>query len=285
MRSPFDSNNVAYFNAAAFFEWNPLNSRRTLGRIKFFEPTDRMEEIVFIRDNATFALGWDNQLLFPSRKGYPFFSSRVDEWEGKPADYNPLIPEFYQDAPVYHIYDLRTSRRTGELGKLDSIYWHHKAGYRFAMLPLFDSDARSFAYSCGTSGLVHVGSCQSPNTTATTIKVFDVDTTRLPDPPGTLDYLNKLEKKVFTSNINSIKLNGNRVAVLSTEGGTTWLRLYSLDGELIRGGIVALAPGDRQRRRRDPLLSSFYIYDNHGDMGAYTIFKKKGKNYLAMFPL
>ena len=63
-----------------------------------------------------------------------------------------------------------------------------------------------------------------------------------------------------------------------------WLRCYSLNGKLLKEGTLSVGTykiyGDTSG-----LVPPYALYQSGKEVGAFTMFAKNGKKYLAMFKL
>lgn len=280
IRSPFDSSKLAYFNAAAFFKWNPRSDTRNMMQLELLESFDATE-LVFVKDHQVF-YPYRDELLIRTVKGYPSLGS-IEEWEGRPADHDITIPEFYDEVPLFARYSMKTGRFLGFLGRLDTVYRHYQTGYT-STLSRFASHGERIAYSCGSSGLVHISSATNRDSIVCTIKVFDAPIKEPLKKPGTEEHLVEVQQDAFPDIISDINLQADRITVLSREGGSVWLRCYSLNGKLLKEGTLSVGTykiyGDTSG-----LVPPYALYQNGKEVGAFTMFAKNGKKYLAMFKL
>ena len=94
----------------------------------------------------------------------------------------------------------------------------------------------------------------------------------------------EMRQVVFSDFIWDIKLQADRITVLSREGGVVWLRSYSLNGKLLKEGTLSV--GDYKiYLDADDSEAPYALYQNGNEVGAFTMFAKNGKKYLAMFKL
>ena len=280
IRSPYDSTRLGYFNAPAFFRWDPRNDARSMVRLKLLESFDATKQ-VFVMDHQVFYL-YKDEFLIRTIKGYPIFGS-IEEWKGRPADYDVTLPEFYDEAPVFARYSMKTGLLLGFLGQLDTVYRHYQAGYA-STLSRFASHGERIAYSCGSSGLVHISSATNRDSIVCTIKVFDAPAKEPEQKSGTMERYVEMRQDVFSDFIWDIKLQADRITVLSREGGVVWLRSYSLSGKLLKEGTLSV--GDYKIcLDADDSEAPYALYQNGNEVGAFTMFAKNGKKYLAMFKL
>ena len=94
----------------------------------------------------------------------------------------------------------------------------------------------------------------------------------------------EMRQDAFSDIICDIKLQADRITVLSREGGVVWLRSYSLNGKLLKEGTLSV--GDYKiYLEGDDSVAPYALYQNGNEVGAFTMFAKNGKKYLAMFKL
>lgn len=280
IRSPFDSSKLAYFNAAVFFKWNPRSDTRNMMRLELLESFDATK-LVFVKDHQVF-YPYKDELLIRTVKGYPSLGA-IEEWEGRPADHNITLPEFYDQVPLFSRYSMKTQQFLGVLGQLDTVYRRYQTGYT-STLSRFASHGGRIAYSCGSSGLVHISSATNRDSIVCTIKVFDAPAKKPLKKPGTLEHLAEVRLDAFPDIISDIKLQADRITVLSREGGSVWLRCYSLNGKLLKEGTLSV--GDHKIYLETAgQVPPYALYQNGKEVGAFTMVAKNGKKYLAMFKL
>ena len=280
VRSPFDSTRLGYFNAPVFFRWDPRSDARSMLRLKLLESFDATKQ-VFVMDHQVFYL-YKDEFLIRTFKGYPIFGS-IEEWKGRPADYDITLPEFYDEVPLFARYSMKTGLLLGFLGQLDTVYRHYRTGYA-STLSRFASHGERIAYSCGSSGLVHISSATNHDSIVCTIKVFDAPVKEPEKKPETMERYVEVREDAFSDIICDIMLQADRITVLSREGGVVWLRSYGLNGKLLKEGTLSV--GDyKLYLDTGGCVAPYALYQNGNEVGAFTMFAKNGKKYLAMFKL
>lgn len=280
MRSPFDSSRLAYFNAAAFFKWNLRSDTRKMMRLELLKSFDTAE-LVFVMDHQVF-YPYKDEFLIRTCKGYPSFGA-IEDWKGRPADHDITLPAFYDEVPLFARYSMKTGHFLGWLGRLDTVYRHYQTGYT-STVSRFASHGERIAYSCGSSGLVHISSATNRDSIVCTIKVFDAPAKEPLKKPGTQEHLVEVQQDAFPDLIGDINLQADRITVLSREGGSVWLRCYSLNGKLLKEGTLSVGTY-KIYVHAFSLAIPYALYQNGKEVGAFTMFAKNGKKYLAMFKL
>lgn len=280
VRSPYDSSKIGYFNAPVIFKWDPRSDARTMMRLNLVESFDPTE-LVFVKDHQVFYT-YKDEFLIRTIKGYPVLGD-IEDWEGRPADHDISLPEFYDQVPLFSRYSMKTQQFLGVLGQLDTVYRRYQTGYT-STLSRFASHGGRIAYSCGSSGLVHISSATNRDSIVCTIKVFDAPAKKPLKKPGTLEHLAEVRLEAFPDLISDIKLQADRITVLSREGGVVWLRSYSLNGKLLKEGTLSVGDHKICFETAD-LTAPYALYQNGEEVGAFTMFAKNGKKYLAMFKL
>lgn len=280
MRSPFDSSRLAYFNAAAFFKWNLRSDTRKMMRLELLKSFDAAE-LVFVMDHQVF-YPYKDEFLIRTCKGYPSFGA-IEDWKGRPADHDITLPAFYDEVPLFARYSMKTGHFLGWLGRLDTVYRHYQTGYT-STVSRFASHGERIAYSCGSSGLVHISSATNRDSIVCTIKVFDAPAKEPLKKPGTQEHLVEVQQDAFPDLIGDINLQADRITVLSREGGSVWLRCYSLNGKLLKEGTLSVGTY-KIYVHAFSLAIPYALYQNGKEVGAFTMFAKNGKKYLAMFKL
>jgi hypothetical protein len=272
------SGGIAYFNKPAFFEWDINSNARKLYGLTFAKDLFNYS-LIFLNDHTEFSPNGANEVMIPVRKGYPLFELDIDEWEDDPKDFNPLLPEFYENTPLFHCYDLTSDKILGSFGKLDTIFQHYKVGYAFVFNPKYHRSGNYAAYSCGTSGLVHIVDCKSPATIIRSVKVFDIPLNIELGTPGTHKYLNLADRKVFGQSITDFKLTQDALYVLYQEGGNTWFNTYSLAGHQLHKILLPKTlgiPAD---------LVTYALFEQNGQVGAFAMHRNGNEHTITLFSL
>ncbi|MDD3893225.1 MAG: hypothetical protein PHE03_13085 [Bacteroidales bacterium] len=276
-RSP--SGGIAYFNKPAFFKWDVNSNARELYSLTFIKDKFNYSPI-FLNDHTEFSPNGDSEVMIPVRKGYPLFELEIEEWKGDPKDFNPLLPEFYEDTPLFHCYDLTSGKLLSSFGQLDTIYQHYRVGYAFTFNQLYHRSGNYAAYSCETSGLVHIVAHESPETVIRSVKVFDIPLNiELMGTPGTRNYLNIAERKVFSQTITDLKLTQEALYVLYQERDNTWFNCYSLTGHQLHKILLPKTlgmPAD---------LVTYALFEQNGQVGPFAIHRDGNEHAISLFSL
>lgn len=275
-RSP--TGGIAYFNKPAFFKWDVDSNARELYSLTFFKPFTN-DLPIFASDHTNFSPNGDSEVMIPVRKGYPLFELDIDEWEGDPKDFNPLLPEFYENTPLFHCYDLSSGKFLGSFGQLDTIYQHYKVGYAFTFKPTYHRSGDYAAYSTGTSGLVHIVPHESPETVISSVKVFDIPLNIELGTPGTRNYLNLAERKVFSRTITDLKLTQDALYVLYQEEDNTWFNIYSLTGHQLNKILLPKKLGMTAD------IVTYTLFEKNGQVGAFAIHRDSNEHAISLFSL
>ena len=273
-KDPYDSASIAYYNKATLFKWNTNNNHKEIISLSLMDFTKDITDQVFLKDHTLFFVKDSSEVIVPVKKGFPCFEMEIKDWKGKESDYNPLIPDFYANSPIFSAYSTITGNQTQYFGKLDPIYEYYKVGYKFVK-PTYHSNSIFCVYSCGTSGMVHLSLCNDPNTIISSIQTFNVNKNYDRSKAGTHEYLNDIEKKVFNNNISDVKVSQEMISVIFTENGTTFFTQYNLKGNLVKKKELPI-------KLNSTGATSYFLCEQKGKTGVYALFKEKNKHYLAI---
>lgn len=132
---------IEYMNMAAF-----LTYKIPEGRLLRIQEIQSPYDSLLVADHATTRLPFNRstgEVALSVNKGYPLVGTTSAVAVG---GNDPTLRAFYDDAPLYWTYDLRTGARRRVIGRLDSVCYRHGIGYAMASPSIaFDGEKFSVA--------------------------------------------------------------------------------------------------------------------------------------------
>ena len=221
---------LAYYNQVSYLNYNIPNREF----LEIMDPDLSLESELIADHTNTIILNNGNYFFIPVSKGWPV--SGHEKLSEVPDDDNPFLQEFYDNCPVFSIYD-KNGEFISYLGKLDSMFEKYRLGYTFSN--------PSAAYYSGTywisdaySGIIETYSDIKDPLPVKRIKIFNA-----PDKEIKVDKANPLEymksfNKIFQSLIIDFRVLDDKIYCIIKQGDYFTLKTLDTDGKILNQAFL-----------------------------------------------
>lgn len=223
---------LAYYNSATFITKEAGSDKKKIISMDFDIDFQSNTFPIYVHEHALFSLLPDDNITMRCSKGYPNYGMKVDDWKGKPSDYDTRMDEYYDDAYYLHSFDINTGEPLGYIGKADDIFRKYKVGTAFAN-PKLSYYNNIIAYTSGTSGVVNIADYSSPNDVEHQFQVFEINDYSPTHQACTMEYLTEMYNNVFNQLIIDIIIDKKYCYLITMEKGGYYFKKFRYNGKQV----------------------------------------------------